>query len=66
MTLDPQTVLTIDKARSVGTEPELIHEALEKAGLDPNATLAAYMRTPLSDGRLRGEVNLGDPHEWVS
>ena len=64
MSLDPNTILTIDKARMSGADPAAIHAALEQAGQDPNVTLAEYMRTPLGDGRLRGEVNLGDPLEW--
>ncbi len=65
MALDPQTIHIIDKARVNGDDPMSIHAAVEKAGHDADAAFLEYARTPLADGRLRGEVNLGDPHEWA-
>ena len=64
MSIDPNTILTIDKARMRGDDPMTIHAALEQAGLDADQAFLAYARTPFADGRLRGEVNLGDPEEW--
>ena len=64
MALDPHTILTLDKARMFGDDPMTIHAALERAGHDADQAFLEYARTPLKDGRLRGEVNLGDPAEW--
>lgn len=66
MPLDPNTILTIDKARMNGDDPMTIHEAIERSGLDADQTFLEYARTPFADGRLRGEVNLGDPQEWAT
>ena len=66
MPLDPETILTIDKARINGAEPSAIHEALERAGHDADRVVQAYASTPLADGRQRGQVNHGDPAEWAS
>jgi hypothetical protein len=62
--LKPEQILAIDKARINGDDPATIHEALEAAGLDADAAFKEYAKTPFKDGRLRGEVNLGDPNEW--
>lgn len=64
MALDPNTVLRIDKARIEGLAPDEIHASLEAAGLDPDETFREYSLTPFADGRMRGNVNLGDPDEW--
>lgn len=64
MDLDQQTILSIDKARMHGSSPEDVHAALEQAGHDADQVFLEYARTPFADGRLRGEVNLGDPAEW--
>jgi hypothetical protein len=62
--LSPQQILAIDTTRINGSSAQDIHEALEKFGIDADAAYKEYANTPFADGRLRGEVNLGDPDEW--
>lgn len=62
--MDPKTILQIDKARIEGMSHEDILAALEAAGHDPVPVIKEYALTPFKDGRLRGQVNLGDPAEW--
>jgi hypothetical protein len=62
--LTPEQILAADKARINGASADEVHEAFEAAGLDPDAAFKEYAQTPFKDGRLRGQVNLGDPAEW--
>lgn len=66
MTLDTSLILKLDKARIEGASADEIHAALEQAGLDADTAFKEYASTPLKDGRLRKNVNLGDPAEWTN
>lgn len=66
MTLDPNLILAIDKARINGESIATIRAALEAAGHDHTEVLAHYKFAPFADGRRRGDVNLSDPREWGS
>lgn len=63
--IDNDTVLKIDQWRMKGASAADVLEALMEAGVEsPEETFQAYAQTPLGDGRLRSQVNLGDPAEW--
>ena len=63
--IDPKTILKIDAARMDGLSAGELLDTLEKSGHpDPQAAFKEYLNTPLKDGRLRSQVNLGDPAEW--
>ena len=64
MTLTPKQILAIDKARMEGDNIAQLRAALARAGHDPERALEEYRRTPLPDGRLRGDVNMSDPAFW--
>lgn len=68
MPLDPKQILKIDQIRMEGASAAECLEAFTKA-LGPEQGAEAfkeYANTPLKDGRLRSQVNFGDPHEWES
>jgi hypothetical protein len=65
MALPPKTFITIHKARMDGMDHADLITSLEQAGdRDPVKTLVEYARTKLPDGRLAGQMNPADPHEW--
>jgi hypothetical protein len=65
MPLDHATILKIDKARMGGASAGDVLGGLQKAGVpDPERVFREYAETPMPDGRLRSQVNLGDPAEW--
>lgn len=63
--ISPDVILKIDKARVEGLSHMEILASLEHAE-EPNPVevMKEYALTPLKDGRLRGNVNLGDQAEW--
>jgi hypothetical protein len=65
MTLPPDLVQELDKARMRGATPDRLAKHLERRGI-PNAPelVERYANTPLPDGRKRAQVNPGDPKEW--
>lgn len=64
MSLTPEQLLKIDEARINGASADEVHASLEQAGLDADKAFKEYASTPFKDGRLRANVNLGDPAEW--
>lgn len=66
MRLDAKLAAVIDQHRRNGASRDAIHEHLIQAGSTPetaDALLNEYAESVLPDGRPRGQVNMGDPHE---